>query len=56
MEILTNNIATWALLAVVSYLVKTLLQVNQSLIAIEVRVNEHERRLGIIDDDLKKKE
>lgn len=53
-ELVTSNVMNWAMIAVIGYLVRTLLHVNQSLIAIEVRINEHERRLGVIDTDLKK--
>ena len=52
-DIVLNNLITWAMLGVIAYLVKTLVRVDHSLCAMEVRIVEHQRRLSEHDKDIR---
>ena len=52
-NILSSNLQTWAILGVVTFLVKTIMRVNTNLVAVEIRLKEHERRIGENDLDIR---
>lgn len=50
-SLITTKVVTWAMLAVISYLVKVIVRVDRSQCAMEVRIIEHERRLNNLDKE-----
>ena len=44
-DLISTNFQTWAMLGIIVYLVKILVKVDRTMIEIEVRVKDHNRRI-----------
>ncbi len=51
-DLVSNNFQTWAMLGIIVYLVKILVRVDRSMVAMEVKVKEQGRRIDRAEESI----